>query len=195
MNASPSQACSQVYAVVKFPLIDQTLRVGAETALTNLSGAVLRDVVFAQDSQGSPGAVFQVLTALDDEDVVQALHDYRTRYRELNRRLREHRGYGLDGDAEPEVAMAATEVLPWLQQHRPAVLDELLVEHFSPDITLSRQSRRWTWSTRSEPVFLPKALGSRQAACSHATKRQAMADVVQVLDLRALFALELQAAA
>lgn len=110
----------RVTAKVHFGLTQCTLEVDVSEGLHALSGATLKDILVADGAIQDSDVGNRLIKAVKGNKQLQASYaEYASEYADLNSRLLEHRGYGLDGDEEPEVTLKVDELLAWTQRFKP----------------------------------------------------------------------------
>ena len=177
-----------VTAKVHFPLVDCDLEVDIQPALTRLSGPRLHDITSCRGDVEDSDLVHHLLKLLDDAVLADAYQGYKAEYRRLSLELANHRGYGLEGDEPPTLVVDARQLLAWLAAEKPALLNQIAVDYYGPDIRVTREGRRWQWSTVRRPKYaLPTKLAGRKSARSFSSLRQAQADAVASLSLAPTF--------
>lgn len=120
MAAHPNVA---VNAAVHFPILDEDLTFDISDVLKKLSADQLCDLQQELDDEGriqDPNLVNVLLQASKDPAVMRTYADYAHHYCAVSGRLREHRGYGLEGDEEPEMVLPLAELMAWFQAKKPS---------------------------------------------------------------------------
>jgi hypothetical protein len=188
MTASTDPSTPTVHVTVSFPLIDKTIQASLNSALPKLSSTAILTLAACShevDDYETVSKVLKLLAAdIENEELRTALKDYNTEYARLSRKLREHRGYGLDGGEEPTLKLEFTELLAWLALHKPDTHNEVLLDYVGPDLHLTKTGTRWHWATHNEPRYvLSKEQGSKHGEKGFASVRKAAADAVAKLAL------------
>lgn len=109
-----------VTATVHFGLTQCTLTADISEGLLALSETALKDILLADGCVEDSNVANRLLCAVKGDKQLQASYaEYASEYAALNSRLLEHRGYGLDGDEEPEVTIQVAELLAWAHRFKP----------------------------------------------------------------------------
>lgn len=179
------------HITINFPLINQTVQVGFASALPKLSTALVLNLAACANGTPDDFAVAKLLAQWAkepaNEELRGAMDCYRAAYKQLNAKLLDHRGYGLDGDEEPTLKVGFIELLSWLESNHLAMSTEVLVDFVGSDLVLEKTGRRWHWSTNPEQCYvIPERLKGLKRMESFSSRMNAAADAVAGLGLRDL---------
>ena len=162
------------------PVVDETFTLAAAPVLSQLPDEVLDELLQEFGATCTETSVSgPVLQALESDVAIRAAVDrYNAAYGRVNDRLLDARGYGFDGDAEPEVQVDIHPLLTWAADNRPDVTNEFLVRQLAGVIVETDSANEWYWTAL--PGFETE---SSRTVGPFASGELARADAVKELSL------------
>lgn len=122
-----------VNVTIKFPLIDETCKVDIQKGLAKIASGSLQDILM-NDGDVDDMTLYRIVHAVVkvDEDLKGSFERYVAAYKQLDSQLQQTRGYGLEGDEEPEMKIPVDQLTQWLSENAPRVLQQAENDGFTP---------------------------------------------------------------
>src|SRR5690606_28674774 len=114
---------------------EESMTLDATPALVALTNSALVRLLDADAALEGTVAESFLQALCRNADVASSYGRYVQRYLPLTRRLQEARGYGLEGDAEPEISMDGPQLLAWTRNNRQDAFNEFQGVHVSSSQT------------------------------------------------------------
>lgn len=116
-----------VAATIKFPLVDESITVDIQKGLARLKGEELIEILSDDGAVRTDSSLYRIIHALTkvSEQLGAMFKRYVAEHQRVSSKLLDTRGYGLDGDGEPEMTVLAIgQLRSWMRENKPRVLEQ-----------------------------------------------------------------------
>lgn len=167
-----------VHATVHLPFVERTFTVPVQATLAKFPTSDLRELLHDIEDVTDTNLVHRILQQTQHPELADAYAEYTDRHAAISRRLYDHRGYGLEGDEPPTMALKRPELLAWISDRNEPMLNHVLFDIHGSEVRLVQKGTSWTWTPKK---------GKRTVFGPFRSKRKALADIVDALGLKKAF--------